>query len=48
LGQTQRAQSHWQLLQQQIPDSQLAYYRLERLVNMKKPMTESHASVTGE
>jgi len=48
LGQTQSARDQWQLLQQKVPDSQLAYYRLERLVNMKKPMTDSHASATGE
>ncbi|PCJ55983.1 MAG: hypothetical protein COA73_13050, partial [Candidatus Hydrogenedentota bacterium] len=48
LGQTQSARDQWQLLQQKVPDSQLAYYRLERLVSMKKPMTDSHASATGE
>jgi tetratricopeptide (TPR) repeat protein len=37
LGETERARRHWRLLQFEFPDSRLAYYRLDRLVNGSKP-----------
>ncbi len=48
LGETERARRHWRLLQFEFPDSRLAYYRLDRLVNDTEPIAKRVWTAAGE